>query len=140
MSGTFSPIAPRPAPVKTEGFVPWVRANLFGNPTSAATTSSMATGSVRDVSHRGSTMTGRRAARSRTMSQLRLPWPTIMLARSSTAGTAPARSTAPTSRRLRRCSDACGPAGATPPRYTTRLTPALAAARAKRSAWATSRA
>ena len=31
-------------------------------------------------------------------------------------------------------------AGATPPRYTTRLTPALAAARAKRSACATSRA
>ncbi len=38
MSGSFSPIAPRPAPVKTEGFVPWVRANLFGNPASAATT------------------------------------------------------------------------------------------------------
>jgi len=27
----FQPIAPRPAPVKTEGFIPWVRANLFGD-------------------------------------------------------------------------------------------------------------
>jgi general L-amino acid transport system permease protein len=34
----FTPIAPRPAPVKTEGFVPWVRRNLFGNlPSSVAT-------------------------------------------------------------------------------------------------------
>ena len=35
---TFQPIAPRPAPVRTEGFVPWARANLFGNPASALTT------------------------------------------------------------------------------------------------------
>ncbi|MBK6320668.1 amino acid ABC transporter permease [Candidatus Aalborgicola defluviihabitans] len=28
---TFQPIAPRPAPIKTEGLVPWIRANLFGN-------------------------------------------------------------------------------------------------------------
>ena len=35
---TFQPIAPRPAPVKTEGFVPWIRQNLFGDPkTSIAT-------------------------------------------------------------------------------------------------------
>lgn len=34
----FQPIAARPAPVKTEGFVPWVRRNLFGNlPSSVAT-------------------------------------------------------------------------------------------------------
>jgi general L-amino acid transport system permease protein len=34
----FNPIAARPAPVKTEGFVPWVRRNLFGNlPSSVAT-------------------------------------------------------------------------------------------------------
>ncbi|HEY5632161.1 MAG TPA: amino acid ABC transporter permease [Burkholderiaceae bacterium] len=31
MSAVFEPIAPREAPVKTEGFVPWVRANLFGD-------------------------------------------------------------------------------------------------------------
>ncbi|MCX8113678.1 MAG: hypothetical protein N3D71_01205, partial [Burkholderiaceae bacterium] len=31
MGVVFQPIAPRPAPVKTEGFVPWVRANLFGD-------------------------------------------------------------------------------------------------------------
>ena len=35
---TFVPIAPRPAPVKTEGFVPWVRSNLFGDWKSALTT------------------------------------------------------------------------------------------------------
>lgn len=28
---SFQPIAPRPAPVKTEGPVPWMRSNLFGN-------------------------------------------------------------------------------------------------------------
>ena len=73
--------------------------------TSAITTSSIATGCVRDFSQRGRTITGRRAARSRTMSQLRLPWPTIMLARSSTVLTGPARSASPTSSRLRRCSE-----------------------------------
>ena len=35
---TFQPIAQRPAPVNTEGFVPWVRSNLFGNIPSAITT------------------------------------------------------------------------------------------------------
>ena len=35
---TFVPIAPRPAPVKTEGFVPWVRSNLFGDWKSTLTT------------------------------------------------------------------------------------------------------
>ena len=35
---TFQSIAPRPAPVKTEGFVPWVRANLFGGYGNTATT------------------------------------------------------------------------------------------------------
>jgi general L-amino acid transport system permease protein len=30
MDAVFKPIAPREAPVKTEGFVPWIRANLFG--------------------------------------------------------------------------------------------------------------
>ena len=28
---TFQPIAPRPAPVNTEGPVAWVKANLFGD-------------------------------------------------------------------------------------------------------------
>ena len=35
MAEVFEPIAARPAPVRTEGFVPWVRTNLFGNPASA---------------------------------------------------------------------------------------------------------
>jgi len=35
---TFQPIAPRPAPGKTEGLLPWMRSNLFGNwPTSLGT-------------------------------------------------------------------------------------------------------
>jgi general L-amino acid transport system permease protein len=38
MSDTFQPIAARPAPIKTEGFVPWLRANLFGNVPSTVTT------------------------------------------------------------------------------------------------------
>jgi general L-amino acid transport system permease protein len=35
---TFQPIAPRPAPVRTEGFVPWVRNNLFADWKSGFTT------------------------------------------------------------------------------------------------------
>jgi len=38
MSAVFEPIKPRPAPVKTEGLVPWIRANLFGDWRSSATT------------------------------------------------------------------------------------------------------
>ena len=38
MADTFQPIAPRPAPVNTEGLLPWVRSNLFGNIPSAITT------------------------------------------------------------------------------------------------------
>jgi general L-amino acid transport system permease protein len=38
VSAVFQPIAARPAPVKTEGFVPWVRRNLFGDWKSAVTT------------------------------------------------------------------------------------------------------
>ncbi|MDO9283663.1 MAG: amino acid ABC transporter permease [Aquabacterium sp.] len=38
MSASFNPIDARPAPVRTEGLVPWVRRNLFGNlPSSLAT-------------------------------------------------------------------------------------------------------
>ena len=38
MTTTFVSIEPRPAPVKTEGLVPWMRRNLFGNlPSSVAT-------------------------------------------------------------------------------------------------------
>ena len=35
---TFQPIAPRPAPVRTEGLGPWVRSNLFGDWRSTLTT------------------------------------------------------------------------------------------------------
>jgi general L-amino acid transport system permease protein len=38
MSAVFEPIAARPAPIKTEGLVPWVRRNLFGNWQSTLTT------------------------------------------------------------------------------------------------------
>lgn len=37
-AGTFEPIAPRPAPTRAGGPLPWVRANLFGNWRSAAAT------------------------------------------------------------------------------------------------------
>lgn len=35
---SFTAIAPRPAPVRTEGFVPWVKRNLFGDWKSGVTT------------------------------------------------------------------------------------------------------
>ena len=40
-SATFTPIAPRPAPVNTEGLVPWMRRNLFGNAPSTVVTLTM---------------------------------------------------------------------------------------------------
>jgi len=42
VAAVFQPIAPRPAPVKTEGFVPWVRRNLFGDWKSTVTTLALA--------------------------------------------------------------------------------------------------
>ena len=41
MSATFQPVAPRPAPVQTQGLVPWAKANLFGNPLSTVATLAM---------------------------------------------------------------------------------------------------
>jgi general L-amino acid transport system permease protein len=38
MADSFTPIAPRPAPVRTEGVVPWVRRNLFADWKSAVVT------------------------------------------------------------------------------------------------------
>ncbi|MDM7948076.1 amino acid ABC transporter permease [Hydrogenophaga sp.] len=38
MADTFTPIAPRPSPVKVTGFVPWVRRNLFNDWRSSLTT------------------------------------------------------------------------------------------------------
>ncbi len=38
MAATFTPIAPRPAPVRTTGAAAWARANLFGNWMSTAAT------------------------------------------------------------------------------------------------------
>jgi general L-amino acid transport system permease protein len=43
MAAVFQPIAARPAPVKTEGFVPWIKRNLFGNWQSTLTTVVLAT-------------------------------------------------------------------------------------------------
>jgi general L-amino acid transport system permease protein len=42
MAAVFTPIAPRPAPVRTTGAVAWVRTNLFGNWISALATLGMA--------------------------------------------------------------------------------------------------
>ena len=38
MAIAFKPIVPRPAPIKTEGLVPWIRTNLFGDWKSIVTT------------------------------------------------------------------------------------------------------
>ena len=38
MAATFTPIAPRPAPVRTTGISAWVRRNLFGDVKSTVTT------------------------------------------------------------------------------------------------------
>ena len=65
------------------------------------------------ASHRGRIIAGKRAARSRTILQLRLPAPITMEARSSNTGTLPARSNSPVASRLRRCREGA-PCGATP--------------------------
>ncbi len=41
MAASFEPIAARPAPVRTEGALPWIRTNLFGDWKSSATTLAM---------------------------------------------------------------------------------------------------
>ncbi|MCU0932479.1 MAG: amino acid ABC transporter permease [Serpentinimonas sp.] len=38
MAYSFTPIAPRPSPVKTSGLVPWIKANLFGSTGNTLTT------------------------------------------------------------------------------------------------------
>jgi general L-amino acid transport system permease protein len=38
MAAVFQPITPRPAPIRTEGPIPWIRANLFGDWGSTLTT------------------------------------------------------------------------------------------------------
>ncbi len=38
MSAVFQPIKPRPSPVKTEGLIPWIRDNLFGDLRTSAVT------------------------------------------------------------------------------------------------------
>jgi len=42
MSAAFEPIASRPAPIRTEGLLPWLRANLFGGWGSTLTTIALA--------------------------------------------------------------------------------------------------
>jgi general L-amino acid transport system permease protein len=46
MADTFQTIAARPAPVNTEGLLPWVRRNLFGNLASAVATLVLAAAAV----------------------------------------------------------------------------------------------
>ena len=41
MAAVFTPIPPRPAPVRTSGAVGWMRANLFGSPASTVATLAM---------------------------------------------------------------------------------------------------
>ena len=84
-------------------------------PISAVMTSPMSTGQVVDRVHDGSSITGSRRERSRTICHEALPAPMIIEARSSSAGTVPPRKTSPTSRRLRKCTEGA-PCGATPPR------------------------
>ena len=43
MAQSFQSVAPRPAPIKTEGFKPWVKANLFGDWRNSAITLLMLT-------------------------------------------------------------------------------------------------
>ena len=38
MASVFTPITPRPAPIKTTGAAAWAKKNLFGNPLSTAAT------------------------------------------------------------------------------------------------------
>ena len=38
MAAVFTPITPRPAPVRTSGAVAWARQNLFGNTLSSVAT------------------------------------------------------------------------------------------------------
>jgi general L-amino acid transport system permease protein len=47
----FQPIAPRPAPVRTRGFVPWLRRSLFGDWKSALTTAVIALVAIRYLPH-----------------------------------------------------------------------------------------
>lgn len=51
MASTFNAIAPRPAPVRTEGLGPWMRANLFGSWISALVTLAIAGLLATAVSH-----------------------------------------------------------------------------------------
>ncbi len=91
-------------------------------------TSVSAIGQLFDSSQRGNTMNGRRAVRSRMICHDALPFPTIIDALSSIAGTTPPRKISPTSSRLARCGLGRS-RGATPPRYTIRRHVLAAAAR-----------
>ncbi len=93
-------------------------------------TSSMPMGCVGVSTHFGQTITGRRSTRARTISNDRLPDPMITDERNSITGTVPDRRMRPTSWRLSRWVDMCGPLPSAP-RYTMRFTPARSAAARK---------
>ena len=97
-------------------------------PARYVTTSSTAIGWVRVATHRGVIMTGRCSTSWRVSSQEIPPCPTIIPARKVVTGTPASPSIRSTSRRLRRCSERSSSSSPSPPRYTIRCSPALAAA------------
>ena len=83
----------------------------------------MAMGWTRWKTQRGQIMIGNRSVRQRTISNESEPAPTMMAARSSVTGTAPALSRSPVACREARCSERRARASPRPPRYTMCLTP-----------------
>jgi hypothetical protein len=88
-------------------------------------------GCSRLSTHLGVIITGSRSVRCRSISKLADPEPMTTAARSTAVGTPEASSTSPTRSREAMCVLSSSPAGASPPRYTIRATPAAAAASAK---------
>ena len=94
----------------------------------------MAMGWLRLCTHRGVTMTGSRSVRYRSISNEAEPEPRTTAARSTTVGTPELSRMRATSARERRCGESSSPAGSSPPRWTSRPTPAARAAAAMTSA------
>ncbi|GHE60595.1 hypothetical protein GCM10018782_38600 [Streptomyces griseoaurantiacus] len=97
---------------------------------SARSTSRTATGWTRVCTQLGVTITGSRSVRYRSISNEAEPEPMITAARSAAVGTPESSRIRPTSARDRRCGESSRsgtPAGARPPRYTSRRTSAARA-------------